>query len=110
MSRHQQTDREQPELTISSAVRRAVNEWKSQDYIGDKPSLEDMRDMVDELVDNEFIDIEEEERLLNGIRLVEGDDLWEGAQAGWYVFKDGDSTGPFESETEAQKFSEESSQ
>lgn len=37
----------------------------------------------------------------DGVRLVEGDDLWEGAVAGWYVFKGGDSTGPFDTEEEA---------
>lgn len=40
------------------------------------------------------------------VRLITGDDLWQGAQPGWYLFPngdDGDSTGPFDTKEEAEK-------
>lgn len=44
---------------------------------------------------------DEDDANRDGVRYVAGDDLWEGATAGWYVFKGGDSEGPYDSEAEA---------
>lgn len=42
------------------------------------------------------------------IKFVNGDDLWDGAEAGWYIYDhDGDTTGPFSTEEEARKSAEE---
>lgn len=51
---------------------------------------------------NRCAGIDEVDENRDGVRFVSGDDLWEGATAGWYSFWDGDSTGPFDTQAEAQ--------